>query len=58
MKKVFFEIGGHKMAMEVNSNTDAEAKEIVKNKIIFHKIEEKKDEDIENILKNILSVIK
>jgi len=58
MKKVFFEIGGHKMVMEVNSNTDAEAKEIVKNKIIFHKIAEKKDEDIENILKNILSVIK
>lgn len=41
MKKhiVYFEIGGHKMRMKITAPTEELAKESVRKKIIFHKVE-------------------
>lgn len=45
---VYFEIGGKKLKIVVEAKGASDAKEIIKNKIIFHKV---KDEYIENISK-------
>lgn len=58
MRKVYFEIGGHKMVMSVDSKTDKEAIEKVKNKIIFHKVTEEKEKSIEQLFKEILDIVK
>ena len=36
---VYFEIYGKKLKTEVNAKNEMEAKETIKNKIIFHKLE-------------------
>jgi len=40
---VYFEIYGKKMKATIMAESESEAKELLKNKIIFHKIEPKKD---------------
>jgi len=47
---VYFEIFGKKMKVEIKAKSKLQAEEIVKSKIIFHKIE---DTTIPDILKNI-----
>jgi 1-deoxy-D-xylulose 5-phosphate reductoisomerase len=41
---VYFEIYGKKMKTTVMANNEEEAKDFVKNKIVFYKIENPKDE--------------
>lgn len=43
--KVYFEIYGKKMQTEIFAENEQKAKEIVKSKIIFHKIEKQKTAD-------------
>jgi len=47
---VYFEIFGKKMKVEIKANSKQQAEEIVKSKIIFHKIE---DITIPDIFKDI-----
>jgi len=58
MKKVYFEIGNKKMVIAVDAKTDSEAIEIVKNKIIFHKIVNEEEKSIDQIFKEILDICK
>jgi len=44
-KKVYFEIGGKKLMMKVEAKNDAEAKQKLFEKIIFHKIETEHPKD-------------
>lgn len=44
-----FEIYGKKMKTTVKAKDIPEAKDNIRNKIIFHKVVEKKDTDFENI---------
>lgn len=44
--KVYFEFFGRKMRMEVDAISKEDAKNIVRNRIIFHEI---KDDTLENI---------
>lgn len=50
---IYFEIYGKKMKTKVLANTKEEAKEIIRSKIIFHKIENESGFDIPEFLKNI-----
>ena len=50
--EVFFEIGGKKMRCSVCAKDDEESKKLIKDKIIFHKIESKEiEDDAEGIMK-------
>jgi hypothetical protein len=42
---VYFELYGKKMKTIVNAKSEHEAKELVKSKIIFHRIESRIDDD-------------
>ena len=57
---VYFEIYGKKMKARVMAETEKLAKEEVKNKIIFHKVEKPKEEFNESmdIMDNILNILK
>ena len=57
MKKytVFFEIYGKKLKTVVYAESEAKAREIVKNKVVFHKIEEVADPQVE-YLKNLFNI--
>jgi len=46
--KVYFEIYGKKLKVEIKANSLSEAKEKVKNSIIFHKVD-LFDEDLQSI---------
>jgi DUF438 domain-containing protein len=56
---IYFEIYGKKMKTTVMAKTEDEAKELVKGKIIFHKVEKSKDDFNEaiDIIDNILNII-
>ena len=60
MKKynIYFEIYGKKLKTTVNANDPQEAMNLVKNKIIFHKIEEEKRTDVDDFVDTIKSVFK
>lgn len=51
--KIYFEVYGKKMKTVINANSEAEAKELVKNKIKFIKIEPENNIDF---LKNIFGI--
>jgi uncharacterized lipoprotein YehR (DUF1307 family) len=50
---VYFELYGKKMKTEVYARDSVEAKNIIKDKIIFHKIEADKSNDIKNAFDSI-----
>ena len=52
---VLFELYGKKLKTRVEANSPKEAEEIIKNKIIFHKV---KEEDIFDIMNDINKIIK
>jgi two-component SAPR family response regulator len=56
--EVFFELFGKKMKTKVKARYPNEAKEIIKNTIIFHKITEEKFADLDDIFKNINEILK
>lgn len=55
--KVYFEIYGKKMKTTIQADTEAEAKDIIRNKIIFHKVvsEPLNDKDAFNFLFEIVN---
>lgn len=52
---VYFEIYGKKMKVKIKANNANYAKELVRNKIIFHKVEDFADEQV-NRIKNIFNI--
>lgn len=55
--EVFFEIYGKKLKTTVKAHSHAEAKEIVKSKIVFHKVEVTKS-PLDRILNDIDDILK
>ena len=52
--EIFFELYGKKMKSTVVAKSEIEAKEAIKNKIIFHKIEEQQwDKHFKDICDNL-----
>ena len=49
MYTVYFEIYGKKMKATIEANSEKEAKELIKNKIKFHKIEDNKVDYLRSI---------
>lgn len=56
--EIFFELFGKKMRTKVKSTSPNEAKQFIKNTIIFHKITEDKFADLDDIFKNINEILK
>jgi hypothetical protein len=56
--EVYFEFFGRKMRMEVDATSEQAAKNIITNKIMFHKVKLKKvsDDDVVNHLKNMFGM--
>jgi hypothetical protein len=56
---VYFEIYGKKMKAVVMADNEQQAKELVKEKIIFHKVKKSKDEfnDAMDIMNGIIDVL-
>lgn len=60
MKTVYFELYGKKMKTSVKASSDEEAKKIIKEKIIFHKIQDAGNsmDDISGFLDDFLEALK
>jgi hypothetical protein len=52
--RVYFEIFGKKMKTTVEAVSENQAKEMIKNRIIFHKIEKEINNPIDDFLKGFL----
>jgi hypothetical protein len=56
---IYFEIYGKKMKSTVMAENEEKAKELVKSKIIFHKVEKSKDEfnEVVNMMDDLMNIL-